>query len=157
MTDKQPAGEHVFRDETYVPRPRDETFAFFADAGNLERLTPPQLRFAIKTPVPIVMAPGTRIDYQLRLFGIPFTWRTLISTWQPGRVFVDEQLRGPYAQWIHTHRFFDAPGGTRVTDEVRYRLPFFPLGEVGYPFVKAQVRRIFQFRAEKLRELLGNR
>ena len=155
MTSKTPAGEHIFRDETFVPRPRRETFAFFADAANLERITPPQLRFAIKTAVPIAMKAGTLIDYQLRLFGIPFTWRTLISTWRPDEVFVDEQLRGPYAQWIHTHRFFDAPGGTRVTDEVRYRLPFFPLGEVGYPLVKAQVRRIFEFRGRRMKELLG--
>jgi len=155
MTSTKPAGEHIFRDETFVPRPRHETFAFFADAENLERITPPQLRFAIKSPVPIAMTAGTRIDYQLRLFGIPFTWRTLISTWQPDDVFVDEQLRGPYAQWIHTHRFFDAPGGTRVTDQVRYRLPFFPLGEVGYPLVRRQVRKIFEFRGARMKELLG--
>lgn len=155
MTAKRPAGQHIFHNEIVLPRPRGETFAFFADAENLERLTPPELRFVIKSPVPIAMATGTHIDYQLRLFGIPFTWRTLISTWQPGEVFVDEQLRGPYAQWIHTHRFFDAPGGTRVTDEVCYRLPFFPLGEVGYPLVKGQLRKIFQFRGERLRELLG--
>lgn len=157
MKPKTPAGEHVFRDETFVPRSRAETFAFFADATNLERITPAELRFVIRTPVPVAMAAGTRIEYQLRLFGIPFRWSTLISKWEPCEVFVDEQLRGPYAQWIHTHRFFDAPGGTRVTDEVRYRLPLFPLGEVGLPLVKAQVRRIFDFRRKRLRELLGTR
>ena len=149
-------GEHVFRDETFVPRPRRETFAFFADAENLERITPPERRFEIETPRPIVMHAGTRIEYRLRLFGAPFRWSTLISTWQPDDVFVDEQLRGPYAQWIHTHRFFDANGGTRVIDEVRYRLPLYPLGEIGHPLVRRQVARIFAFRGERLRQLLGS-
>jgi len=150
-------GEHVFRDETFIPRPRSETFAFFADAENLERITPPELRFALETPLPILMRAGARIEYRLRLFGVPFGWSTLISTWQPDDVFVDEQLRGPYAQWIHTHRFFDATGGTRVTDEVRYRLPLFPLGELAYPVVRWQVARIFAYRGERLQQLLGER
>src|SRR5690349_1880912 len=145
-------GEHVFRDETFVPRPRHETFAFFAAADNLERITPPELRFEIQSPLPIVMRAGTRIEYRLRLFGIPFRWSTLISIWQPDEMFVDEQLRGPYAQWIHTHRFFDAPGGTRVTDEVRYRLPLFPLGEIALPIVRRQIARIFAYRGERLEE-----
>jgi ligand-binding SRPBCC domain-containing protein len=149
-------GEHVFRDETFIPRPRAETFAFFADATNLERITPPELRFVIETQPPILMHAGTRIEYRLRLFGVAFRWSTLISTWQPDDVFVDEQLRGPYAQWIHTHRFFDADGGTRVTDDVRYRLPLFPLGEVGYPLVRRQVARIFAYRGERLGQLLGS-
>jgi ligand-binding SRPBCC domain-containing protein len=149
-------GEHIFLDETFIPRPRRETFAFFADADNLERITPPELRFEIQTPRPIGMHAGTRIEYRLRLFGVPFRWSTLISTWQPDEMFVDEQLRGPYAQWIHTHRFLDAHGGTRVTDEVRYRLPLYPLGEVGYPLVRRQVTRIFAYRGEQLRQLLGS-
>jgi len=71
----KPAGEHIFRDETFVPRPRHETFAFFADAENLERITPPQLRFAIKSPVPIAMTAGTRIDYQLRIARLRYRTR----------------------------------------------------------------------------------
>jgi ligand-binding SRPBCC domain-containing protein len=149
------SAHHVFRNETFIPRARAETFAFFAAAENLERITPPELRFEISSAVPIAMAAGTRIEYRLRLFGVPFAWSTLISTWEPGVVFVDEQLRGPYAQWIHTHRFYDAAGGTRVTDEVRYRLPLFPLGEVALPLVRRQIGRIFSYRAIRLKELLG--
>ena len=148
-------GEHVFRDETFIPRPRQETFAFFVDVATLERITPPELRFEITTPLPIAMHAGTRLEYRLRRFGVRFSWSTLISTWAPDEMFVDEQLRGPYKQWIHTHRFFDADGGTRVTDEVRYRLPLFPLGEIVYPLVRLQVARIFAYRGKKLCELLG--
>lgn len=148
-------GEHVLRASTRIARPRAEVFEFFADAANLERLTPPELRFHIVTPLPIAMAEGTEIDYQLRLFGASFDWKTLISRWEPGVMFADEQLKGPYASWVHTHRFEDADGGTLVSDEVRYRLPFFPLGELALPIVRLQLARIFAFRARRIGELLA--
>ena len=146
--------DHLLVVETFVPRGREETFAFFAAAENLERITPPELRFAITTPLPIEMAEGTRIEYRLGLFGIPFSWTTVISQWMPGERFVDEQLSGPYARWVHTHSFSDAPGGTQVRDEVQYRLPLYPLGEVGHPLVRRQLQRIFAYRALRIRELL---
>ena len=148
-------GEHVLTTSTRIALPRAELFEFFADAGNLERLTPPELRFRILTPPPIAMAAGTVIDYRLRLFGKSFRWKTLISRWEPGVLFVDEQLEGPYARWVHTHSFHDAAGGTLVTDDVRYRLPLFPFGEVALPVVRLQLRRIFAYRARRIGELLG--
>lgn len=148
-------GEHVLNAETFIPRPRAEVFDFFAAAENLERITPPELGFQIRTPLPIRMRAGALIEYRLRLFGIPFRWRTRIAHWEPGTCFVDEQLEGPYAAWVHTHRFQDAADGTLVTDEVRYRLPFFPVGEAAYPLVRSQLKRIFAYRARRLGELLG--
>jgi ligand-binding SRPBCC domain-containing protein len=148
-------GEHLLTSQTFVPRARAEVFAFFANAENLEAITPPELRFEIATPVPIRIGEGTRIEYRLRLFGVPFTWASLISEWDEGSAFVDEQVRGPYAFWVHQHAFFDAPGGTRVEDRVRYRLPLFPLGELAHPLVRRQLGRIFDYRATRLRELLG--
>jgi ligand-binding SRPBCC domain-containing protein len=140
--------------ETFIPRPRSEVFAFFSDAANLERITPRELGFEILTPGPVVMAAGTRIEYRIRLFGIPFRWQTLISRWVPETLFVDEQIKGPYAVWIHTHSFEDHEGGTLMRDEVRYRLPLFPLGEIAYPLIRLQLGRIFDFRERALRGLL---
>ncbi len=149
-------GDHVLKTKTFIPRHRAEVFAFFADANNLEEITPPELRFEIRTPVPIEMAQGTRIEYKLRLFGIPFSWITLISRWDEGVAFVDEQVKGPYAKWIHTHSFRSADGGTLVTDEIRYRLPLFPFGDIALPLVRKQLARIFAYRAERLQLLLGS-
>jgi len=139
-----------------IPRSREEVYAFFSDPGNLERLTPPFLRFRILSPQPIPVQPGALIDYTLRLNGIPVRWRTRIETVDPGRGFTDVQLRGPYQRWHHRHEFRDIPGGTEMRDTVDYALPFGPLGALAHPlFVRPSLRRIFEFRRQAVEELFG--
>lgn len=135
--------------------PIERVFDFFGDATNLERITPPELRFRIVTPTPIAMGQGTLIDYALRLRGIPLKWRTLISRWDPPHAFVDEQIAGPYTQWIHTHTFTAlGPSQTRIEDEVRYRLPLDPMSRIMLPVVRWQLDRIFDYRQFRVAELL---
>lgn len=139
-----------------VPRPRAEVFPFFADAANLERLTPPFLGFRILTPAPIEMRAGTTIDYRIKLQGIPLRWRTLIEQFEPDDRFVDVQLEGPYARWRHTHTFRDVAGGTEVGDRVEYQLPLGPLGRLAHAvFVHRQLRTIFEYRERVLCEMFG--
>jgi hypothetical protein len=141
-------GYHTLRREQTLPGTPDAVFGFFADAGNLEAITPPWLGFRIVTPRPIDMGVGTLIEYRLRLHGLPISWLTRIEVWEPGARFVDQQLRGPYALWHHTHEFAPAPGGgTRRTDTVRYALPFGPAGGIAHAlFVRRDLRRIFDHR-----------
>lgn len=138
---------------TWLPLPVERVFAFFADAGNLDRITPRWLHFRIETPPPISMAPGAVIDYRLRLHGIPLRWRTEITQWNPPSGFVDEQRRGPYRWWIHTHAFEPREDGTEMTDEVDYE----PRGGalVHALLVAPDLTRIFRYRHRALREALG--
>jgi ligand-binding SRPBCC domain-containing protein len=129
-------------------------YAFFADPDNLERITPPELRFRITERPPGSLRAGSLIRYRLRLLGVSFDWLTEISQWDPPHSFVDEQLAGPYRSWIHTHTFVSDHGGTTVHDGVRYRLPLWPAGELAWPLVHLQLRRIFAYRARALRSVL---
>ena len=150
---------HIFTldAELVLPRPIDEVFAFFADAGNLEVITPEFLSFMILTPRPIEMKPGTLIDYRISLRGLPMTWKTRISEWEPPFRFVDEQLKGPYRRWIHTHTFESVPEGTRCRDRVEYAVPGGPGLKrlIERWVVRGDVEKIFAYRQEKMRALFG--
>ena len=143
--------EFLFQSEIWLPKPREEIFPFFADAANLEKLTPPLLRFEILSPQPIPMKAGTLIDYRLRVHGVPLKWRTRISVWEPPFRFVDEQLSGPYRQWIHEHRFEEENGGTLCVDTVRYAV--WGGAFVNALVVKRDVAKIFAYRNTRLREI----
>ena len=145
--------EHILKSELIIDRPRSDVFDFFADASNLERITPAELSFHISTPQPIEMREGTLIDYRLRLNGLPMSWQTLISKWDPPNEFIDEQISGPYKQWIHRHKFTElGPDKTLIEDEVRYRLPFEPFGDLAHFVVKGQLTKIFGHRQKVVAE-----
>ncbi len=138
------------RSQTFPEKP-DRIFTFFAEAGNLETITPPWLHFRILTPQPIVMEPGRLIDYRLKLRGIPLRWQSEITVWEPRHRFVDEQRRGPYRSWVHEHLFAEENGCTVVRDRVRYAVTGGRL--VHRLFVARQLERIFDYRRRKLTEI----
>ncbi|MEM7205188.1 MAG: SRPBCC family protein [Planctomycetota bacterium] len=147
---------HRLTSDIWVPRPIEAVFGFFADATNLEQLTPPWLRFRILTPMPVEMREGTLIDYRIRLHGVPLRWQTEISAWEPPFRFVDEQRRGPYRLWRHEHFFTAIDGGTAIRDEVRFVSP----GGILEPLihrclVRGDVQRIFEYRQARLGVCFG--
>jgi ligand-binding SRPBCC domain-containing protein len=137
----------------FLPQPLDIIFPFFADAGNLEALTPPWLQFEILTPLPIEMLAGARIDYRLSLHGIALRWQSEITAWEPPFRFVDEQRQGPYRSWIHEHTFTRSGNGVAMNDFVLYSVPGGWLPNL--LFVRREVRRIFEYRARKLCDLFS--
>jgi len=137
-----------------LPLSPEELFPFFAEARNLETLTPPWLRFEVVTPEPVEMRSGTLIDYRLAWRGLPIRWRTVIEAWEPPHRFVDRMLKGPYRLWVHEHTFTAVAGGTRCDDRVEYAVPGGLL--VQRLAVGRDVERIFAFRTGRLRELFGD-
>lgn len=147
--------EFTLERSIHVARPLEEVFEFFSDAGNLQALTPPWLNFEILTPRPIEMQVGTLIDYRLTWRKvIPMRWRSEITAWAPPHRFVDEQVRGPYRQWIHEHTFSSVGDGTAVSDRVRYAVPGGWL--VHTLAVRRDVASIFDYRTRALTRLFGS-
>jgi ligand-binding SRPBCC domain-containing protein len=145
---------HVLRRRQQLEHPLEQVFAFFAAARNLERITPGWLRFEVRTPEPVRMEAGALIDYRLHYRGVPLGWTSQIEVWEPGRQFVDRQLRGPYGLWHHRHTFAEVAGGTVIEDEVHYAAPFGAFGELAQPLLIERVlRRIFDYRQQAVRRI----
>jgi hypothetical protein len=140
-----------------LPRPVNEVFPFFEAPENLGRITPPWLAFRMLTPSPVDIKQGTLIEYTIRWLGIPIRWRTLIVAYQPPGLFVDEQLKGPYSFWHHTHSFVSADVGTEMSDLVRYRLPGAILGDLLHRlFIRRQLDQNFDYRERTIAEIFAS-
>lgn len=130
------------------PYPLEDVFSFFAEAENLEAITPPWLQFRLASPGPILMGVGTQLDYELRFRRVPIRWRSEITVWERPLRFVDEQIRGPYRRWIHTHTFTPVDDGTLVHDEVEYAAPGGRV--IDRLLVRQDIERIFEYRSQAL-------
>jgi ligand-binding SRPBCC domain-containing protein len=148
---------HTLETETTIDSPLAKVFPFFESPENLARITPPSVGFRILTPLPIRMQTGAVIDYTVRVFGFRVHWRTLITDYTPGRQFVDQQIKGPYALWHHTHTFEERDGRTVMRDRVVYALPFGLLGRMVHRLmVRRQVERIFKYREQVIQKIFSS-
>lgn len=139
----------------WLPKPRAEVFAFFADPTNLVRVSPPSLGLRLLGP-PAAMTAGATFDLRLTWFGIPLRWRTFVREYDPPFRFLDVQVRGPCARWEHRHIFLAEAGGTTVEDRIVYRLPLGALGKLAHVlFVQRQLRSMWAHRRRKIGELLA--
>lgn len=146
---------HRLERRQYVAAPLEQVFAFFAEAGNLGRITPPWLGFRVLTPDPVQMGVGALIDYRLHLHGIPLGWTSQIEVWETNRQFVDRAVRGPFSLWHHRHRFSASGAGTIVSDEVHYAPPLGVFGEIADRLLVARdLDRIFAHRRDAVARLL---
>lgn len=144
-------GDYVFKKYLWIKKPVKDIFPFFSDENNLEKITPPSLKFKVLNKSTIKIQAGTLINYQLKIHGIPAKWQTEIKEYKDNNYFIDIQKKGPYEKWEHTHSFFTVKEGTLMKDEVIYRLPFGSLGRLfaGH-FVKNDVNKIFTYRNETI-------
>jgi len=148
--------ERVLERKQFFAEPVEKVFEPFADAANLEAITPPWLHFRIISELPIEMREGAIIEYRLRLHAMPVRWRTVIESWEPPHRFTDVQERGPFALWHHTHTFEAVEGGTLARDRVRYRVGFGPFGEIAHTlFIRSDLERIFDHRQQAVSDLIS--
>jgi ligand-binding SRPBCC domain-containing protein len=151
-----PLAQYELRCSLHAPLPIGRVFRLFEDPRNLAKITPSWLRFEIRTSGEIEMKPGTKIDYTIHWLGLPMGWTSVITEYDPPRLFIDQQVRGPYAYWRHRHDFFSDAQGTVITDLVQYSLPLGPLGRLAQSIlVKRQLLGIFRFRQLAIPKLLG--
>lgn len=151
-------GHTTLRCEQWVSKPLDEVFTFFADAHNLERITPPFLRFSVRSMTTPAIQQGTKITYRLRLHGLPISWTSRVEEWEPPNGFTDVQIRGPFRLWRHRHEFIAERQGTRVRDTVHYRVPCARLLHIlRLPWVDRDLEQIFRYRQQIIANLFGGK
>ncbi|MEC9027284.1 MAG: SRPBCC family protein [Candidatus Neomarinimicrobiota bacterium] len=148
---------YTLESNQFINKPIEEVFQFFSKPENLSVITPAKLGFKILSPNPVKMEVGRLIDYNIYLLGIPIHWRTLITDYEPPNMFVDQQIKGPYAMWHHTHTFHKVKGGVEIKDRVVYSIPFGFLGRLlNYLWIKRDLNNIFLHRKKVIDKLFEN-
>ena len=143
--------------QQFIDKPIAEVFKFFQNPNNLQMITPPNLDFEILSKCPKTMTNNLIIDYRIKLFKIPFNWKTKINLYNPPLIFIDEQLKGPYKKWVHTHTFKEYNGGTIINDEVEYIVPFGALGFLANSiWIKFELNRVFEYRHKIINSYFNN-
>ncbi len=147
---------YTLKKEQKISKGISDVFDFFSKPENLAKITPSKMRFKILTPVPIEMKEGALIDYTVRVLGFPIRWRTLITKYEPPNIFIDQQLKGPYSLWHHTHTFTKiSDSETLIKDIVVYTIPFSFFGRIIHSlYIKRDLDKIFSYRKDKIADLL---
>ena len=143
--------------EQKIDLPVSDVFDFFSKPENLSLITPSRLKFDIITPTPLEMKEGQLIDYSLKImYVIKLHWRTLITHFEKPVKFIDQQIKGPYSLWHHTHKFKKIDGGTLIIDELKYAIPFGFLGRlIHFLYIKHDIKSIFEYRHKNLDKIFS--
>ena len=146
----------MFQSQT-LPVDREKLWKFVSVPQNLNQITPSDMAFKMIGTPPDQISPGLFLEYKVKIPLMGWTpWLTEIKYVEEGFSFVDEQRVGPYKLWLHTHRLEDVEGGTRMTDEIRYQIPFGFFGKFAhFLFVRRTLKRIFDYRRKKLDEIFA--
>lgn len=109
----------TFVRQLVVQAPVATVFAFHEREDALPRLSPPF------PPMRVVSrAGGIRTGARVELRIGPIRWLALHTDYRLNELFVDEQIAGPFASWVHRHEFEAlGPRTTRLTDRVAFELP----------------------------------
>jgi ligand-binding SRPBCC domain-containing protein len=142
-----------FTKSVLIDAPASDVFAFHERDDAFELLTPPF------PPVRVVsksggIGNGARVELRVG----PFRWVALHSGYFKDRLFIDEQMKGPFAKWVHRHEFLPQGAKTLLTDRVEYRLPGGPVVNrlLGWT-VAIGLNGMFEYRHRVTREMCEKR
>jgi uncharacterized protein len=140
-----------------IAAPAPLVFDWHTRDGALERLTPPWERVVVEERIG-GLQDGDRVVLRIPLGPLRLRWEARHRDYIPGRQFCDEQVRGPFARWVHTHRVEpDGPSACWLEDAIEYALPAGALtGPVGERVVRSKLRRLFAYRHAVLRADLAS-
>lgn len=127
--------------------PVETLFSWHERDGAIERLSPPW------DPVDVIhksggIQTGAEVILGMREGPVRFRWHAAHTAYEKNRMFRDEQVKGPLASWVHTHRF-EALEKNRcaLEDTIDYRPYMAALSQrLADPFVKRKLNRIFKYR-----------
>ncbi|GAC1333439.1 MAG: hypothetical protein NVSMB14_00250 [Isosphaeraceae bacterium] len=145
----------LFEMESIIAAPPDVVYAFHERADALSAITPPWERVTIVGGVPPI-AVGNRVILKTKIGPFPATWVAEYVEVEPGRLFADRQVSGPFASWLHRHHFTpDGKGGTILRDSVQYEPPMGVIGRIfGEGFIKKKLNDMFQYRHKETKRLI---
>lgn len=142
-----------FVKESVIEASAERVFAFHEAPDAFERLQPPWPPTEIEQP-PRSLEVGTRVILAIRLG--PFRQRIVAEhvAYEPGRMFADRMLEGPFPHWLHRHVVTPrGPDRCLLTDDIELELPLGWLGRVvGGPFARWNLERMFAYRHRVTKE-----
>jgi ligand-binding SRPBCC domain-containing protein len=142
-----------FTKQSVIKASAQRVFAFHEAPDAFERLQPPWQKSEIIRP-PTSLEVGTRVELRVKVG--PF-WQTMVAEhveYEPGKMFADRLVKGPFAKWLHRH--IVTPCGENectLTDDIEYELPLGALGRaLGGSFARKNLERLFEYRHQVTRE-----
>jgi ligand-binding SRPBCC domain-containing protein len=150
---------------TRIPATAEQVYRWHAEPGTLERLTPPWEDARVMEDTGGIEQTGSRVTLCVRIGPFKQRWVAEHTASEPGRMFRDTMIRGPFPHWEHTHNFIpdrpvtpDGPGACWLEDCVEYVLPLGALGRlVAGWYVRRKLDRLFAYRHTVTREAFGAR
>lgn len=139
----------------FIDRPPEAVCAFHANLKNHSRLCPPDQQEEIIAGGDDPLCEGAKVTFRARHGGLRHTLESEITEWDPPHGFTDRQVKGPFAAWIHRHKFVPFQTGTLMTDTIEYAVPAGPLGLlVEKLWLGEHLDRFFNHRQAEAKRLL---
>ena len=144
----------VFDARSRMPVPATELFSWHTREGAFERLTPPWETLEVLERSGQGIQEGAQVKLRMKLGPVHHTWVARHTKYIEGSLFQDEQVSGPFARWVHTHRMWPEPPSSSVLeDEVVYALPLGVAGRVaGGGMARRRLEQVFAYRHAITRE-----